>query len=305
MGHHHAHDHSHHHHHGHHHHHDHGVRNIAIAFFLNLVFTIFEIAGGFYVNSVSILSDALHDLGDSFSLGIAWYLQKKSNEKPTEIYTFGYKRFSLLGALINSVILIAGSFFVIFHAVHRIIEPEPANALGMLVFAVAGVLINGIAALRLSKGESMNEKVLSWHLIEDVLGWAAVFAASIVILFTDFYILDPILSLLITAYILFNVIRRLKETLHIFLQGAPAQVDFTALKAEIATLPDVKSIHNAHLWSIDEHNGIFTVHIIAENIQTLKQLSDVKASVKEVLKKYKVAHATIDIELEGESCFMG
>jgi cobalt-zinc-cadmium efflux system protein len=300
--------HHHHHHHGHHHHHHHGqddgVKNIAIAFFLNLIFTVFEIFGGFYVNSVSILSDALHDLGDSLALGSAWYLQEKSNDKPTEVYTFGYKRFSLLGALINSIILIAGSFFVIYHSAGRIAHPEPANAKGMMVFAVAGVLINGIAALRLSKGSSLNEKVLSWHLIEDVLGWVAVLIAGIVIHFTDFYIIDPLLSLLITGYILYNVWKRLKDTLHIFLQGAPVEIDLGGLKEKIGRIRNIKSIHNVHLWSVDESKGVFTVHVIAENINSLQQLSDIKNQLKLLLKEYGIAHATIDIELEGECCFM-
>lgn len=290
-----------------HHHHSHGEassRNIALAFFLNIGFTIFEIIGGFYVNSVAILSDALHDLGDSFSLGISWYLQKKSNKLANEKYTFGYKRFSLLGALINSIVLILGSVFVIYKGIERLISPEQTDAKGMLIFAVVGVAVNGYAAYRLSSGTSMNEKVLSWHLIEDVLGWVAVLIASIVILFWDLHILDPILSLAITAYILWNVYKRLSETLHVFLQGAPQNVDLSTLNASILSIPKIVSTHHTHIWSLDEENKIFTIHIVACNLNNLEELIDLKKQVKEKLKVLNIEHATIDIELDDETCYM-
>lgn len=296
-----------HHSHGHSHDHTHGLegeRNIAIAFFLNLSFTIFEIFGGFYVNSVAILSDALHDLGDSFSLGMAWYLEKRSKQAANEKFTFGYKRFSLLGALLNSIILIIASAFVAYHAAQRLATPEPTNAKGMLIFAVIGVLVNGLAALRLSKGKSMNEKVLSLHLLEDVLGWVAVLIVSIVILFRDLYILDPVLSLLITAYVLWNVIKRLKETLYMFLQGAPQEIDLQGLKEDISALPQVRSIHHTHLWSLDEHNQVFTIHIVLRKVAGIQDLIEVKRKVKDLLKGTAITHATIDLEFEDEQCYM-
>lgn len=282
------------------HDHSHGTGNIAMAFFLNVGFTIFEIFGGFYVNSVAILSDAVHDLGDSLSLGISWYLQRKSEHGATEKYTFGYKRFSLLGALINSIVLILGSTYVVYEAVKRIIEPEHTDAKGMLFFAIIGVAVNGFAAFKLSKGKSMNERVLSWHLIEDVLGWASILVVSIVMIFWDVHILDPILSLLIAAYVLFNVVRRLKDTMYVFLQGAPAEVDFSKLKERILQISNVSAIHHTHLWSLDEEHQIFTVHIKPKKIETVSDIILLKNQVNRLLKDFKVNHATIDIELQGE-----
>lgn len=302
MEHHHSHSDSHHHHH--HHHHHHATGNIAFAFFLNIGFTIFEIIGGFYVNSVAILSDAVHDLGDSLSLGIAWYLQKKSGQHADEKYTFGYKRFSLLGALINSIVLILGSAYVIVEAIKRLIQPEHTNAKGMLLFAIIGVVVNGIAAFRLSKGKSMNEKVLSWHLIEDVLGWTAVLIVSIIMMFWDIAILDPLLSLAIAAFILFNVVKRLKETMHVFLQGAPREIDLTELKERILNIPEVKSIHHTHLWTLDDENQVFTIHIVVRQLSNLGEIINIKKKVKEYLKQTDIAHATIDIEFEDEQCYM-
>lgn len=165
-----AHKHSHHHSHSHHH----GTKNISLAFFLNLGFCIIELIGGLLTNSVAILSDALHDFGDSVALGLAWVFQKKSEQKPDDKYTYGYRRFSLLSAIINSIILVAGSAFVLFESIKRIIEPAETNAKGMLLLAILGVAVNGVAILRLRKGGSVNERVVSLHLMEDVLGWVAV-----------------------------------------------------------------------------------------------------------------------------------
>lgn len=146
---------------GHHYEHTSG-KNLKIAFFLNLGFTILEVIGRFFVNSVAILSDALHDLGDSLSLGTSWYLNKKSQEGANEKYSFGYRRFSLLGALINSLVLIAGSVYVINEAVGRILSPEHSDAQGMIIFAIIGVTVNGYAVWRLSGGKILNEKVVYW-----------------------------------------------------------------------------------------------------------------------------------------------
>lgn len=284
-------------------HHHHSTKNIKLAFFLNVGFTILEIFGGLYTNSVAILSDALHDLGDSLSLGISWYLDKKSKQTATKAFTFGYKRFSLLGALINSVVLIVGSIFVIREAVERLINPEQSNAQGMVVFAIIGVLVNGYAAWKLSSGKSMNEKVVSWHLVEDVLGWVAVLIVSIVLLFVDAPFLDPALSMLITVYVLYNVIKRLKETLFLFLEGAPPEIDVDEVIRKIENIAHVASLHHTHLWSLDGEQHVFTTHIKLKGINDFKEIVHVKHLVKQMLEKdYDFAHYTIETELENESC---
>jgi cobalt-zinc-cadmium efflux system protein len=192
-----------------HHHHDHNssTENIRTAFFLNLFFAIVEFIGGVYTNSLAITSDAIHDLGDSISLGMAWYFQKLSNKKATKIYSYGFKRFSLLGAIINSIILLIGSIFIIIESIPRIITPEHSDAKGMMWFAILGIIVNGAAVLKLRTGTSINERVVSLHMLEDVLGWVAVLVASIIMQFWDIPILDPILSLLIALYILSNIFK--------------------------------------------------------------------------------------------------
>lgn len=277
-------------------------KNLKLAFFLNVGFTIFEIIGGFYVNSIAIISDAVHDLGDSISLGTSWYLQRKSGKPGNYRFSFGYQRFSLLGALINGIILIAGSGYVIYEAVSRLIEPEHSDAGGMVIFALVGVAVNGFAAYKLSGGKSMNEKVVSLHLLEDVLGWVAVLIVAIILLFKDLHYLDPALSLLISGYILYNVIKRLKATLFIFLQGVPEEIDLKEIEARLLKIRNISSLHHTHVWSLEGDHHVFTSHIKLKNIHRFQQLLDVKKEAKEVLQHYNFNHYTIETELDKESC---
>ena len=285
-----------------HHHHYQGSKNIKIAFFLNFAFTILEVIGGLYLNSVAILSDAVHDLGDSLSLGTSWFLQSKSNKKADKKFTFGYKRLSLLGALINGVILVGGSIYIIYEGIIRITHPEPSHAEGMMYFAFLGVAVNGYAAWKVSTGKSMNEKVLSWHLLEDMLGWVAILIVSIVMQFTDNMYLDPILSLVITSYILFNVFRRLNETLYLFLQGNPSEIDAVKLESDILETENVLSLHHLHSWSLDDEHHVFSVHVVIENVVSLEQLRAVQKSLDELIEDYPFDHHAIQIELEGDHC---
>ncbi len=284
--------------------HDHAVKNIKIAFFLNLSFTIIEIIGGLLVNSVSILSDAVHDLGDTVSLGFALFLQKKSRSDADHTYSYGYIRFSLLGALINSVILLAGSVYIISEAVQRINHPEAINEWGMLWMAVLGIAVNGFAAFRLHKGQSLNEKVAFLHLLEDVLGWFAVFIAAVILQFADIPWLDPVLSLVITVFILWNVVKRLRQTLHIFLQGSPTGINLPQIRQKLMDIEGVQDIHHMHSWSLDGEQHVFTAHVLLENINNLEKLDEMKWKLKQVLDHYPFSHCTLETEWEGQLCSM-
>lgn len=290
--------------HDHHHHHHESGKNLKTAFFLNLAFTIIELIGGWYVNSVSIVSDAVHDLGDSLSLGTSWYLDRLSKKKATDSFSFGYRRFSLLGALINAIVLIVGSVFVIREAILRIISPEYSDAQGMLYFAILGVTVNGYAAWKLSKGKTLNERVISWHLIEDVLGWAAVLIVSVVLIFYPNPYLDPALSLLISMYILWNVLKRLQETVFLFLQGQPADVDKSKIEAEIREIPQVESTHHTHVWSLDGEHHVFTTHVKLKPLVSLDELLEVKNGLKRIMKKHPFEHYTIETEIDREECVL-
>lgn len=280
----------------------HSTRNIRLAFFLNLIFTILEFIGGWLVNSVAILSDAIHDLGDSLSLGTAWYLQHKSKQKADQTFSFGYQRFSLLGALINSIVLIAGSVFVIQEAIDRLIHPEMADPTGMLGFAVIGVAVNGYAAWKMSSGKSLNERVVSWHLLEDVLGWVAVLIVAVIMHFVESPYLDPALSLAITAYVLFNVVKRLRETMLLFLQGKPKDINRDELEKRLLAIPHVSSIHHTHIWSLDGEHHVFTTHLELSALSDLQDILQVKRQVRTILNDYAFKHYTIQTEFAEEDC---
>ncbi|WP_226585335.1 cation diffusion facilitator family transporter [Halobacillus litoralis] len=290
---------------GHHHHHHHGhstTGKIKTAFFLNLAFTIIELIGGLLTNSMAILSDALHDLGDSLSLGLAWFLQKFSNKEHSEHFSFGYRRFSLLAALINSVVLIAGSIFILTEAVPRLMNPEQPNAQGMIALSILGILVNGAAVFRLSGGSSMNQKVMTWHLLEDVLGWVAVLIVSIVMVFFDVPILDPIASIGITLFILYNVIQNLIQTMRLFLEGVPGGVNLEEIINKMNAIPQVISSHHTHLWSLDGENHAFSTHIVVAENATKKDVCDAKSQVTDILKSIQLEHVTIEVEYEDDPC---
>jgi cobalt-zinc-cadmium efflux system protein len=285
-------------------HHNDSEENIRVAFFLNLFFTIIEFVGGFLTNSMAILSDAVHDLGDSFSVGLSWYFQRLAKKGRDEEYTYGYKRFSILGAIINSLILVVGSVVILFNAVPRLFHPEQPDSGGMLVLAIAGVVINGAAVLKLKRGHSLNERVISLHLLEDVLGWAAILIGALVMYFVDVPVLDPILSIAITLYVLFHVYSNIKESLHIILQGAPIDIKIDEIKKEILALEDVDSVHDLHLWSEDGEYNVMTVHVVLNRALSMDELQRLKNKIREKMQAMKVQHSTIEFETRGENCEM-
>jgi len=276
------------------------TKNIKVAFFLNFTFTIFEFIGGYYTNSMAIMADAVHDLGDTISLGLSWNLDKKSKQESDNKYSFGYKRFSLLGALINGVVLFVGSAFILIETIPRLFKPEHAQAEGMFVFAIVGVLVNGFSVVKLKGGKTLNEKMVRWHLIEDVIGWIAVLIVSVVLMFFDLPILDPLLSVAIIAYVLFNVIKNLKETFLVFLQGVPSDIDFNKIEKEILDLDDVRSVHRVHVWSLDGASNVMTIHVVINDVESSREMLEAKAKVRAVLSEYAIEHSTIEIELPKE-----
>ncbi|MBD3289683.1 cation diffusion facilitator family transporter [candidate division KSB1 bacterium] len=277
-------------------------KNIKIAFFLNFSFTILEFIGGFLTNSLAIFSNALHDLGDNFSLGLSWFLDKFSKREKTDRFSYGYRRFSLLAALLNTIILIIGSVIILWEAIPRIIHPQHSDAQGMLTFAILGIVVNGIAVLKLRTGQSMNEQVITWHLLEDVLGWTAVLIAAIILYFRDIHIIDPLLSVAITGYVLFNVIRKLIKTLSLFLQGVPDKITLSEIEQILTSINKVVSTHHTHVWSLDGENHVLSTHVTIEKDSTKEDVISIKCQILESLQDMNFEHTTIEIEYEDEVC---
>ncbi|WP_185964337.1 cation diffusion facilitator family transporter [Aliikangiella marina] len=285
------------------HSHDNNSSNrIGWAFFLNLGFTIIEFIGGLLTNSTAIMADAIHDLGDSISIGMSWLLSKLAEKDPDSTFTYGYFRFSLLGALINGLVLILGSAWIMFEAIPRLSEPVMPNVEGMLGLAIFGVVVNGYAAYKLSSGKSLNERILNWHLIEDVLGWVAVLLLSVILMFIDAPILDPILSILFTLFILFNVAKNLTITIKTFLQATPDTHLLQEVKLKLEGLESVQSVHHLHFWSLDGEKHVLTGHVVLVKTVTLDSLLGLKREIKKRLETYQFKHTTIELEFSDEHC---
>ena len=283
-------------------HHHSSDDNLKTAFLLNLVFTIIEVIGGVYTNSIAILSDALHDGGDCLSLGASWYFQKKSKEEANPRFTYGYERFSVLGALITGTVLLVGMVVILFRAVPRLMNPEPVHTNGMIALAVLGVVVNGFAAWRASRGSSMNEAVVSWHLLEDVLGWIAVLLGAIAMQIWDIPIIDPLLSIGISIFILVNVARNLWRVAKVFLQHSPEEFEVEVFQKEIGQFEGVSSLHHLHCWSLDGESHVLTLHLLMEADVSREGILRVKQRVKELLSEYPFKHIAMEFELEGEGC---
>jgi len=268
---------------------------VRFAAFLNVAFTIIELVGGFWTNSLAILSDALHDFGDSIALLVSWLFERGARKSPDTSRTFGYQRLSLFSALFSASILIAGSIIIIFQAVPRFFNPETVNAFGMVGIAVLGILFNGAGFFLLKKGESLNEKVLSWHLLEDVLGWVAILVGGVIIYFWKFYLLDPVMTIGLTAFILYNVSKNLQEAINILLQGVPEHINLEAVKKDLTAIKGVIDVHDIHIWSLEGETDVFTAHVVLDD-ETLKSPEPTKQAIKETLQKHHIEHSTIELE---------
>ncbi|MBQ6997602.1 MAG: cation transporter [Oscillospiraceae bacterium] len=272
-------------------------KNILAAFVLNLAFSLFELIGGFFTNSVAIMSDALHDIGDAVSIGVSYFLEKKSKRQPDEVYTYGYLRYSVMGSVITVLILLTGSVLVVINAVSRIVNPQPLHYDGMIVFAVIGVAVNFLAAFFTRHGDSLNQKAVNLHMLEDVLGWAVVLVGAIVMRFTDIKLIDPILSVCVAVYIFIHAFSHLKEALNLFLVKIPEGVDIDEIRHHLTEIDGVLDVHHIHVWSLDGIQNCATMHIVTD-----AEPLTVKKAVKAELREHGIAHATLELESEDEAC---
>lgn len=272
-------------------------RNILIALILNLSFSIFEFVGGIVTGSVAIISDAVHDMGDAVSIGLSYVLEKKSRRQPDEAYTYGYARYSVMGSVITTGILLLGSVGVIYNAIGRIIQPAPIHYDGMMAFAIVGVCVNLGAAFFTREGGSVNQKAVNLHMLEDVLGWAVVLMGAIIMQFTDFALIDPIMSIGVALFIFVNAVRNLKESTDLFLEKTPHGIHVKQIKANIAEIDGVLDVHHIHIWSMDVQSNYATMHIV-----TNADPHEIKTKIRAELLKHGIGHATLELETEGEHC---
>ena len=272
-------------------------RNIMIAFILNLFFSVFELVGGLFIGSVAILSDALHDLGDAMSIGVAFFLERKSKRPPDATHSYGYARYSVLGGLITSVILLTGSCLVVYNAIGRILSPMPIHYDGMIAFAIVGVVVNFIAAKLTSHGDSLNQQAVNLHMLEDVLGWVVVLVGAVVMRFTDFWLIDPLMSVGVAVFIFIHAIKNLKAVADLFLERTPKGISIPELKNHLCELEGVLDAHHIHVWSVDGFHHSATLHV-----RICGDAHHVKHVVREELAEHGIVHVTIETETETDPC---
>ena len=268
---------------------------VWLAFFLNLSYAIVEFIAGGVFGSSAVLADSVHDMGDAIAIGVSAFLETISNREEDSHYTLGYKRFSLLGAMVTAVILMTGSVLVILGNITKLFHQQPVNDEGILWLGIIAVSINVLASLVVRKGKTKNESILSLHFLEDTLGWVAVILMAIVLRFTDWYILDPLLSLVISIFILSKAIPRFWSTLKIFLDAVPEGVDIKQVKSDLEQLDHVASLNQLNLWTMDglEKNAI--VHVCLKEIE---QMELCKESIRSKLKDCGFQNITIEIDAD-------
>ena len=272
-------------------------KNILIAFILNLSFSIFEFVGGIFTGSVAILSDAIHDIGDAMSIGVSYFLERKSKKQPDKTYTYGYARFSVIGSVITTLILLFGSIAVIYNAIIRIINPVEINYDGMIIFAVVGVVVNFCAAYFTREGDSLNQKAVNLHMLEDVLGWVVVLIGAIIMRFTDISVIDSIMSIAVALFILINATKNLKEVLDLFLEKIPNNICIDEIKEHIMHLDGVIDVHHIHIWSMDGFHNYATMHIVTDDDSHY-----IKHIIRDELKEHGIEHVTLELEKSDENC---
>ena len=272
-------------------------RNILVAFLLNLFISVFEFVGGIVTSSVAIMSDAVHDMGDAASIGVSYFLEKRAKRAPDDSHTYGYARYSVIGGVITTLILLVGSIAVIANAVLRIFEPVEINYNGMIIFAVVGTLVNLFAALFTREGDSINQRAVNLHMLEDMLGWIVVLIGAIAMRFTDFYLLDPIMSIGVALFILVSAVRNLRSVLDVFLEKTPNGVSVAEIKEHVCEIDGVIDAHHIHVWSMDGYSNYATMHVVTD-----QDAHKVKAAVREELREHGIDHVTLEIESEGEEC---
>lgn len=274
------------------HYHEKASENLSVAFFLNLIFVIIVAIGGILTNSVTILADVLHDFNDTITIALSWILEKFAGKENTETYTYGYDRLSLLGAAITSIFVISGSIIILYESFSRLFTSVTPDAQGMLIVAILGILFKGISVLKLRKGITFNEKTVLIHILSDVLRWIAVLFVSLILMFYNLPILDPLISILISLWVLINILRILFETIKVLMQRVPHGFDLDSYKKDVLAISNVESIENIHVWSLDGITDILTVKI---KLGDIYRLNEIKEEIEKISKdKYSIDETTIE-----------
>lgn len=269
------------------------IKNIRLAFFLNAIFSLFELLGGIFTNSISILSNGIRDLGDAIAIAISMVLEKKSRKHPNKNYTFGYLRFSVLGAFITATILLIGLFIIIYNALGRLMDNQIVNYNGMIFLAIIGTIVNFIALKRTAHSDNLNEKAVNLQMLGDVLGWIVILIGAVIIKIFGFYMIDPILSIVISIFILINVIKNYYRIFNVFLEKVPNNIDVTEIRRFLKE-NKVVEIKKLHIWTMDGINNYATLDIVLDSDISIEEMEKIKNDIRKKLSKFNIRHCVIE-----------
>lgn len=272
-------------------------QKMFVAFLLNLFFSVFELFGGIISGSYAVISDSFHDFGDALSIGFSLIFEKKSKQSPDEKYTYGYGNYSLVGALFTTLVLLLGSVIIITNSISKIINPSEIEYGKMIIFALIGVIVNTTAAFITKGKDSANQRAINLHMLEDVFGWICVLLGAVIMNFTEFYVLDPIMSIAVSIFIIFHSIENSKEIFSVFLGKVPRDIDISKIKAHILNIDGANDVHHIHIWRHGNTNILCSMHIVTDS-----SAYEIKKKVRELLKEHGVNHAVIETESTSEEC---
>lgn len=281
-----------------------GDQRLTAAVVVNVVLTLAQVVGGILANSLSLIADALHNFSDAAALGIALFARKISRKPADHLKTFGYKRAELIAALINLTTLIIIGLYLIYEAIFRFIQPEPVAGWTVIIVAGIALLVDVVTAiLTFSQSKhSLNIKAAFLHNVSDALSSVGVMIAGVLIIYYDWYWVDPLLTLLIAGYVLYQGFSLMPKTIHILMEGAPARINLDDLVTMMESLDQVESVHHVHVWQLDEHRNALEAHVVVSK-QNLRDIESIKQKIKSVLSDhYGISHSTIEMELQHGPC---
>lgn len=271
-------------------------KKIVGVFFLNVIIAIVELIAGVVSGSTTLISNFLHDFGDSVVMLLTYFFEKKSLKQRDDIYTYGYRRFSVLGAFINLFVLFVGSILIINFAVHTLFIEKIINEKIVIFISIVGLIVNLIAYIMFKNKKGITEEKIALNFKIDIISLLIILIANIVIWITKIYMIDSLLSIVFGIWILKEVFTNFKEIFYILMQAKPDDVDIEKVMDYLLSIDIIEDIHDLHIWSLDGEDYILSMHLVVSDSTTQEETLVLKENVKIGLEKFGLNHSTIETE---------
>lgn len=281
------------------------LKPIFITFILNIAFALIELIGFLFSGSMILYSSSIHDIGDSTTLFATLLIERKANNGRDSKYTYGYRRFTLIGSVINYTILGFGSIFAIIESVQRLYNITPFDPYILLYTSILGIIINVIGFKLVNTGNSISNKALAANLFADIANFIAIFISSIIIINFDFYFIDPLFSIVFSIYLIIISLKAFKSIFKIVMQAIPDNIDYQSIYDHIIKHEFILDVHDIHIWDLDSEDHIFTAHIVVKDNLSDTQIMDMKEHIRKDLENYNINHSTIEVDTLTHAKFNG